>query len=485
MAIGVAICEHNLRLVHLVLSTTSPTSVHSPMSLPSHADQTDTAGAQHKDSGAASTPIQPVPFRVYTHHNFDQIQQLERLSEEQRFAIRVVAQVLPFRVNQHVIDQLICWDDVPADPMFRLVFPQPEMLAPEHFARVANLLRAGADRAQLRIAAQQIQSELNPHPAGQTTLNVPRIGNEYLEGAQHKYRETLLFFPSQGQTCHSYCTFCFRWAQFVDDKALRISAREVATLHEYLQSHQEVTDLLVTGGDPMIMKTSRLEDYLRPLTGPQFDHLSTIRIGTKSLTFWPYRFVTDPDADDLLRLLADLTRQGKHVAIMAHFEHGREIEGRVVREAVRRIRDTGAVIRTQAPVLRHINDDHQIWASMWRQQVHMGMIPYYMFVERDTGARRYFELSLERTWQIYRDAIKQVSGLCRTARGPSMSAGPGKVEIQGVTEICGEKVFALRFIQARNPEWVQRPFFAKYDPQATWFDQLRPASGEDKFFFER
>ena len=104
---------------------------------------------------------------------------------------------------------------------------------------------------------------------------------------------------------------------------------------------------------------------------------------------------------------------------------------------------------------------------------------------RNTGARRYFELPLEQTWRIYRDAVQKVSGLGRTARGPSMSALPGKVEIQGVTEIRGEKVFALRFIQARNPDWVQRPFFAQYDPHATWFDQLRPAFGEEKFFFER
>ncbi len=232
------------------------------------------------------------------------------------------------------------------------------------------------------------------------------------------------------------------------------------------------------------MKTSLLEEYLRPLTAPEFEHLRTIRIGTKSLTFWPYRFVTDPDADDALRLFSDLTRKGKHVAVMAHFEHGRELEGPVVREAVRRILDTGAVIRTQAPVLRHINDDAEVWASMWRKQVHMVMIPYYMFVERDTGARCYFELPLERAWQIYRDAIQRVSGLGRTARGPVMSAVPGKVEVQGVTEIRGEKVFVLRFIQGRNPEWVQRPFFAKYHPEATWLDQLRPAFGEEKFFFE-
>lgn len=433
---------------------------------------------------AEPTEIEPLSFRIFNQHNFDQIQQLDRLSEEQLFAIKVVAQVLPFRVNQHVIDHLIAWDDVPDDPIYRLVFPQPEMLAPEHFTQIADLLRADADRQTIKQAAKAIQQELNPHPAGQTTANVPRVGNEYLWGAQHKYRETLLFFPNQGQTCHSYCTFCFRWAQFVDDKELRIATRETETLHEYLQCHKEISDLLVTGGDPMVMRTARLEEYLQPLTKPEFEHISTIRIGTKALTFWPYRFVTDQDATELLRLFSELNRQGKHVAVMAHFEHERELEGPVVQEAVRRILDTGAVIRTQAPVLRHINDNADDWASMWRKQVHMGMTPYYMFVERDTGARRYFELSLERAWEIYRDAIKKVSGLSRTARGPSMSAFPGKVEIQGVAEVRGEKVFVLRFIQARNPEWVQRPFFAKYDPNATWLDHLRPAFGEKKFFFE-
>lgn len=428
--------------------------------------------------------ISPSSLRIYTEHNFDKIRQLRHLSEEQRFAIRVVAQVLPFRVNQYVVDHLVAWDDIPDDPMFRLVFPQPEMLAAKHFTRIADLLRSDADKATVQRAAREIQCELNPHPAGQTTVNVPRVGNEYLRGAQHKYRETLLFFPSQGQTCHSYCTFCFRWAQFVGNTDLLISTRDVATLHEYLLSHREVTDLLVTGGDPMVMTTSRIDHYLRPLTAPEFEHLRTIRIGTKSLSFWPYRFVTDPDADQLLRLFSELIRAGKHVAVMAHFEHGRELEGPVVREAVRRILDTGAVIRTQAPVLRHINDDADVWASMWRVQVNMGMVPYYMFVERDTGARRYFELPLESAWKIYRGAIEQVSGLARTARGPAMSAELGKVEVQGVTEIAGEKAFVLRFIQARNPEWVQRPFFAKFDPEATWLDQLRPAFGKEKFFFE-
>ncbi|RME80863.1 MAG: lysine 2,3-aminomutase, partial [Zetaproteobacteria bacterium] len=154
------------------------------------------------------------------------------------------------------------------------------------------------------------------------------------------------------------------------------------------------------------------------------------------------------------------------------------------RRAIRRVQEAGGVIRSQSPLLRHINDRPEIWSRMWKEQVQLGIVPYYMFVERDTGARHYFEVPLVRAWEIYREAFQCVSGLARTVRGPSMSATPGKVEVQGVTRIGGEKVFVLRFLQARNPAWVERPFFAAFDPKATWLDQLRPAFGEPRFFFE-
>ena len=114
----------------------------------------------------------------------------------------------------------------------------------------------------------------------------------------------------------------------------------------------------------------------------------------------------------------------------------------------------------------------------------MGAVPYYMFVERDTGPRHYFEVPLARAARIFDDAYSRVSGLARTVRGPSMSATPGKVVVDGVTTIHGEKVFALRFLQARDRDWVRRPFYARYDPDAAWLDQLRPAFGEREFFFE-
>jgi KamA family protein len=423
-------------------------------------------------------------FQVFTERQWDKIPQLKRLPEELQWDMRAVASVLPFRVNQYVIDYLIQWDNIPEDPIFQLTFPQPGMLDPGALQDLKQLIKHHANRDSIKALVAEIRAQLNPHPAGQKTLNIPHLDGKPLQGMQHKYKETVLFFPSQGQTCHSYCSFCFRWAQFIGDKELRFSASEANTLHRYLKKHKEVTDLLITGGDPMVMKTRHFSEYLLPLATPELEHIKTVRIGTKALTFWPQRFVTDPDADELLRLLEHLVSQGKHVALMAHYNHWRELETPIAHEAIRRIQNTGAIIRSQGPLLAHINDDADVWAKLWKTQVNRGIVPYYMFVERDTGAKRYFEVPLAKAWRIYQDAIQKVSGLARTARGPSMSAGPGKVEIQGVTEVAGEKVFVLRFIQGRNADWVQKPFFAKYDENATWLNHLEPAVGQEEFFYE-
>jgi hypothetical protein len=169
---------------------------------------------------------------------------------------------------------------------------------------------------------------------------------------------------------------------------------------------------------------------------------------------------------------------------MAHFNHHREMGTDAAKEAIARVRETGALIRTQSPLMRNINDDPQVWSRMWREQVQLGCIPYYMFVARDTGAQHYFSVPLVRAWQIFRQACAQVSGVARTVRGPSMSADPGKVHVLGVTRVAGQKVIALQMLQGRNPDWALRPFFACYDEEATWLDQLRPAFGEERFFFE-
>jgi KamA family protein len=414
----------------------------------------------------------------------DQIKQIKSLPASEIAAMKAVSAVFPFRVNSYVADELIDWSNIPEDPIYQLTFPQPGMLAREDFEKLRAMVQNGSSEEEIRAEARTIQDTLNPHPAGQMELNVPRLNGKPLTGVQHKYPETVLFFPAAGQTCHSYCTYCFRWAQFVGIDELKFAARQVESLVSYLKEHKEVTSILFTGGDPMIMKSAVLRRYVEPLLDPELDHVRSIRFGTKAPAYWPYRFVSDSDADDLLKLFETIRKSHRHVAVMAHYSHPRELATPISQEAVRRMRDAGAAVRCQAPLIKHVNDNAEVWAAMWRKQVRLGAIPYYMFVERDTGAKNYFEVRLSRAIKIFNDAYRQVSGLARTVRGPSMSATPGKVLVDGVAEIHGEKVFVLKFLQGRDPQWVGRPFFAEFDPDATWLSDLKPALGEDNFFFE-
>jgi L-lysine 2,3-aminomutase len=287
---------------------------------------------------------------------------------------------------------------------------------------------------------------------------------------------------------------------------LKFEAKDSDGLVQYLKVHPEVTDVLFTGGDPMVMRTRVLRRFIEPLLSPELEHVKNIRIGTKAVAYWPQRFVSDEDADDLLRLFEEVVASGRQLAIMGHYSHPVELAPEISRQAISRIRSTGAQIRMQAPLIRHVNDNAESWAELWRTGVNLGLIPYYMFVERDTGARNYFEVPLIRAYDIFREAYGSVSGLARTVRGPSMSTFPGKVRIHGILRMHelmepatlqmlhdnfsyssydpSTPLMLCDFIQARNPEWVKRPFVAEFDEDASWLTDLRPAFGRSRFYFQ-
>ena len=426
----------------------------------------------------------PTKFKPYTRQTIHQSPMWERIPQDLQEAVQVISRVLPFRSNQYVMEHLIDWNNIPDDPIYRLVFPHPDMLRADEYKHLRQLVLVDKDEAAIEAEVTRIRLRMNPHPAGQMTHNVPMLDGKPIPGLQHKYKQTVLFFPSSGQTCHAYCTFCFRWPQFVGMDELKFDAKETDDLVNYLKRHKEVTDVLITGGDPLIMNTRGLAGFIEPLLGPELEHIQNIRIGTKSVSYWPQRFVTDKDADDLMRLFEKVVAAGKNLALMGHYNHPVELRQEIAQRAVKRIVGTGATLRMQAPLIRHINEDPAGWAELWTTGVRLGAIPYYMFVERDTGPSEYFQLPLARAYEIFQAAYQKVSGLARTVRGPSMSAFPGKVVVDGIVEIGGEKVFALQFLQARNPDFVRKPFYAKFDPNATWLDDLVPAFGEKRFFFE-
>jgi KamA family protein len=398
--------------------------------------------------------------------------------------MQAVADVLPFRTNSYVVNELIDWTDIPDDPIFQLTFPQPEMLPAKVVDELVALRIHGVGDGALRARVRAIRRTLNPHPGEQVALNVPADERTGKPGLQHKYKQTVLFFPSSGQTCHAYCTYCFRWAQFVGDGLPSFGARDTGTLVPYLREHPEVTDVLLTGGDPLVMRSMELARFIEPLLRPEFATVATIRIGTKSVCYWPQRFLSR-DGDEVLRLFERVVDTGRQLALMAHISHPRELQPQAVEQAVRRIRGTGAIVYCQAPLIRRVNDDAATWFDLWRRELQLGCVPYYMFIERDTGPHDYFKVPLARAAKIFRDAYARTPGLARTVRGPVMSATPGKVLVEGTANINGELVFVLRYLQARDASWVGRPFFACYDEEAAWLSELQPLTSESTHFFGR
>ncbi len=206
------------------------------------------------------------------------------------------------------------------------------------------------------------------------------------------------------------------------------------------------------------------------------EHIESIRIGSKALAYWPQRFVTDPDADDTLRLFEQVVTSGRALAFMAHFSHPRELAPPLVAEAVRRIRSAARDLYPGATD----QDDQRRPGHLGRDVAGPGPARHGAVLHvrgADTGPQDYFAVPLARASGIYRKAYRHVSGLCRTVRGPSMSATPGKVCVDGIAEIAGQQVYVLHMIQARDPSLVGKPFFARYNPNATWISDLEPVRG--------
>jgi len=421
-------------------------------------------------------------FVSYDNRRIHLAPQLDQLPPEVRSGILRTSRIFPVKVNNYVLENLIDWDAALDDPMFRLLFPHPDMLATEADLALSRLEAEEESLSREDVGKRliEIRDLMNPHPADQLS-NVPFLHDNMIEGVQHKYRETALYFPKQGQTCHSYCSFCFRWPQFVATSAPKFESNDLESLRNYLQSNPHISDLLVTGGDPMVMNSRRLGALFELLLEPELAHVRTIRIGTKALTYWPYRFYADADSEQLLEFFRRFSDAGKQVAIMVHVNHWREMVTEPFEHAVAAIRGAGAILRSQAPVLAHVNDTPDVWAKMWCRQIELGIQPYYMFVERDTGAVHYFSIPLVKAWTIYKAAVSRVSGLARTARGPVMSMTHGKVQVLGESVVAGQKAIVLTMLQGRNPDWVNRPFLARHSQTATWIDQLEPLNPAEPF----
>jgi lysine 2,3-aminomutase len=346
------------------------------------------------------------------------LDRLDGLPTEERTGLEEVTRKFAFRTNEYYAS-LINWDD-PDDPIRKIIIPDTQELED----------RGGLD------------------PSGEK--NYTRV-----PGVQHKYPQTALLLAVD--VCGGFCRFCFRKRLFMN------GTKEVPGDYtkgiEYIRDHPEITNVLITGGDPLILSTRRLEPLIARIR--EIEHVKIIRIGSKMVSFNPYRIINDPSLADMIRTYS---AGDKKIYIMAHFNHPKELTATAV-EGLHILMDAGAIVVNQTPLLKGINDDPDVLTELFRRLSFIGVQPYYVFQCRPTLGNRLFEMPVEIAYEIFEKAKAGCSGLAKRARFV-MSHATGKIEVVGKTR---EAVY-FKYHQAADPSDMGRFMVFRSNPEAYWFD---------------
>jgi KamA family protein len=360
------------------------------------------------------------------------VDRLPRLSSAERTRLKEVTEKYAFRANDYYLN-LINWDD-PRDPIRRLVIPHEDELAPW-----GNLDASNENSITVR------------------------------KGVQHKYGSTVLLLVNEA--CSSFCRYCFR-------KRLFMNGHDEATYDitpglQYIRHHPEVNNVLLTGGDPLILRTPRLERIIGALR--EIEHVRIIRIGSKVPAFNPFRILND---DSLIEMFRKYSRSDRRIYLMCHFDHPRELTPEA-REAMSRIIDAGVICVNQNPIIRGISDDPNVMAKLWNELSFMGVGQYYVFQGRPTAGNLPYELPIAEAYHRIEEAKKKCSGLGKRIKYV-MSHESGKIEVIGVDA----RHIYLKYHRAKHQKDDQRLLVCRRDDSAYWLDQLRPISGYTNEYYD-
>jgi KamA family protein len=346
------------------------------------------------------------------------IEQLEQLSEQEKKLLKEVVETFAFRCNNYYLS-LIDWDD-PEDPIRKIIIPHSHEL--EQWGR------------------------LDPSDEENYTI---------IPGLEHKYNSTALLLVSN--VCEGICRYCFRKRVFIDTKSTYL--RDTAGAMQYIAEHNEITNVLLTGGDPFALDTSKLEDIIQQLR--EIEHVQIIRIGTKMPAFNPYRIIEDPTLPEMIN---DYSTEQKKIYIMTHFVHPRELTD-VAIKGVNLLQKAGAILSNQTPLIKDVNTDPEVLAELLGKLSYIGVVPYYIFQCRPAIGNKSYTIPIEKGYEIVEQAKSLVSGLAKRARY-TMSHATGKIEILGKSE----EFMYFKYHRAANNKDSGRFMAFKSNPNAYWFD---------------
>ena len=366
------------------------------------------------------------PTQFGTHiRTIKDINKIKYLNSDEKAMLDRVIRKYPFRVNSYYLS-LINWADRD-DPIRRLVIPH----------------------------------ELELHKWGDLdACNEEAVTVQ--PGVQHKYNSTVLILLTE--MCACFCRYCFRKRIFQPDKTDARFKFEDAL--EYIRDHKEVSNVLLTGGDPMVLSTARLRTVIKALR--EIEHVKIIRIGTKIPAFNPYRFIYD---QDLMKLFKHYSLPDKRIYMICHFDHPNELTS-ASRKAIAMLQNANVICLNQSPIIRGVSDNPKILSRLWNELSYLGVSQYYVFQGRPTIGNRFYNLPLVEAYQIIEEARAQCSGLAKRTRYV-MSHESGKVEIVGIDD----NYIYMKYHRALAENDDQRFMIYHRDDNALWLDELEEAEG--------
>ncbi|MCY9514156.1 KamA family radical SAM protein [Paenibacillus apiarius] len=347
------------------------------------------------------------------------IDKITQLPETERKRLKEITQKFVFRVNDYYLN-LIDWND-PDDPIRKLVIP---------------------NTGELQEYGRWDASDED------TNYVVP--------GCQHKYGTTALLIVSE--VCGAYCRYCFRKRLFRND--VKEAMSDVNPGLAYIAEHPEINNVLLTGGDSLILATPKLRMILECLRA--IPHVKIIRLGSKLPVFNPMRIYED---EQLLETIREFSTPDNRIYVMAHINHPREITPEAKR-GFEALHQAGAIVVNQTPVLRGINDNAEVLGELLDKLSWAGVTPYYFFINRPVAGNSEFVLPLQDVYRLVEEAKSKTSGLGKRVR-LSMSHTSGKIEILAIED---GKAY-LKYHQSRDGNYGK--FMVLDCPDdAAWFDDM-------------